>query len=408
MGLSCLIQARQLSQPDTFVAPSWAAPITKESLAPYRLPNMDLPHENYWYLELGGDRDSINDTEMLRKELLEEAMGLWNYIKNDPENVEKNRFWHLDWIGFLPGKRESRRYVGDYTINQNDVINQTAFDDIVAYGGWSMDTHHPSGMRTKEKPTIYHAAPSPYGIPYRCLYSVNVPNLMFAGRNISCTHMAFSSCRVMATCAIMGQAIGTAAALCLEKEISPRELSLIPEGIEELKQTLMKDDCYLPGQRRMLSSVMEGAEISGVNHSDLLINGIDRPIDDVDNGCYVNLGEPVTLNFPERRSVHQLRLVFDSNLDRVMPYDEERTLKRSSLCNRPLNCPDVKVPETLIREFRVDILDESGLWKTVCLEKESHQRLVYVPINTVTNAVRFIPLSTWGTDKCHLFALEAE
>ena len=139
----------------------------------------DLPHRghdilktNYWWIELGGEQDSIHDTEELRDELLKIAFGVWDHIKNHGDHGADN--WALDWVGFLPGKRESRRYVGDHVLTQNDVRAEGRFDDLVAYGGWTMDDHHPGGMHWPGKPTIFHPAPSPFGIPYRCLYSRNV------------------------------------------------------------------------------------------------------------------------------------------------------------------------------------------------------------------------------------------
>ena len=200
MGMSCMIQARQETHPSTFIPPKWAHKYTRADL-PYRLPDMDNPMENFWYLELGGEYDAIADTEWLRDELLRMAYGIWDFVKNDPELKEKNANWRLDWVGILPGKRESRRYVGDHILTQHDVRAGGRFDDLVAYGGWSMDDHHPGGFRSPEQPTIFHPAPSPYGIPYRCLYAADIDNLFCAGRNISVTHTAMSSTRVMATCA---------------------------------------------------------------------------------------------------------------------------------------------------------------------------------------------------------------
>ena len=109
MGLSCLLQARYDPKPSEFIPPKWAYHYTKEDL-PYRLPDLTSVGENFWFLEIGGDKNSIDDTEELRDDLLRIGYGIWDYCKNAPENKEKNANWKLDWIGFLPGKRESRRY----------------------------------------------------------------------------------------------------------------------------------------------------------------------------------------------------------------------------------------------------------------------------------------------------------
>ena len=159
-----------------------------------------------------------------RDELLKIAYGLWDYVKNAPENKAKNANWRLDWVGILPGKRESRRYLGDVIMTQNDVSAGGHFRDIVAYGGWQMDDHDPRGFYSKGHPNVNYPAPCPYGIPYRSLYSRNVSNLLFAGRNISVTHWALSSTRAMGTCAIVGQAVGTAAYLATFPEEATEKL----------------------------------------------------------------------------------------------------------------------------------------------------------------------------------------
>ena len=118
------------------------------------------------------------------------------HIKTHGDHGAEN--WILDWVGFLPGKRESRRYVGDHILTQSDVNAEGRFDDVVAYGGWPFDDHHPAGIRHPGFPNEAIPAPSPFGIPYRALYSRNIENLLFAGRNISTTHVAMSTTRVMA------------------------------------------------------------------------------------------------------------------------------------------------------------------------------------------------------------------
>ncbi len=151
MGMSCLIQARETDKPQIFIPPNWAYKYLSDDDLPYR--NHDVRTSNFWWIELGGEQDTIHDTEEIRDELLKVAFGVWDHIKNYGDHGAEN--WALDWVGFLPGKRESRRYIGDYIITQHDVRSEGRFDDIVAYGGWSMDDHHPGGMRWKGQPTIF-------------------------------------------------------------------------------------------------------------------------------------------------------------------------------------------------------------------------------------------------------------
>ena len=206
MGNSILIQLRRTDRHIPFRAPEWAYHYTEETL-PKR--NFEPEGNNFWWMEFGGVMDTVGDADAIRDELYKIAYGCWEYIKNHPDG--RGRKWELDWIGSLPGKRENIRYVGDHVLCQKEVEAEGKFDDAVAYGGWTMDDHHPEAIYYPGAPTIFHPAPSPFGIPYRSLYSVNIDNLFFAGRNISTTHMALSSTRVMATTSMLGQAVGTAA-----------------------------------------------------------------------------------------------------------------------------------------------------------------------------------------------------
>jgi hypothetical protein len=137
----------------------------------------------------------------------------------------------------VPGKRESRRIVGDHVLTQADLLGGGDFPDAVAIGGWPMDDHPPGGFdSTDASPGRQVATRDVYGIPLRSLYSRNVPNLLMAGRNISATHVAFTSTRVMGTCSAMGQAAGTAAALCVRHGLDPRDLAQDPARLAELRQ----------------------------------------------------------------------------------------------------------------------------------------------------------------------------
>ena len=404
MGMSCMLQARQETHPSTFIPPKWAHKYTRADL-PHRLPDMDNPRETCWYLELGGEYDAIADTEWLRDELLRMAYGIWDFVKNDPELREKNANWRLDWVGILPGKRESRRYVGDHILTQHDVRAGGHFDDLVAYGGWSMDDHHPGGFRSSEQPTIYHPAPSPYGIPYRCLYSVNIDNLFCAGRNISVTHTAMSSTRVMATCATLGQAVGTAAAIAALYGLTPR--GVYEQRIAELQQTLMDDDCYLPFRRRAIPALTRNAALACDSpDAENLRNGLDRALDGTYNGVAVPLGSAVAYTFPAPEHVSRVRVVLDSDLNRDTLPECERRRERNMLHNRPLDWPDAYVPTTLLRAFRIEGVRPDGTAETLYESQVNHRRLISVPVDGVYAAVRLVPLATWGDPLARIFSFD--
>ncbi|MBQ6019805.1 MAG: FAD-dependent oxidoreductase, partial [Clostridia bacterium] len=404
MGMSCMLQAREDTRPSAFTPPPWAYRYTKEDL-PHRVPDMSDVNENFWYLELGGEDDAIADAEKTRDELLRVVYGVWDFVKNAPENREKNKFWRLDWVGILPGKRESRRCVGDYILTQNDVRSGGKFDDTVAYGGWPMDDHDPAGFRSEGAPTVFHPAPSPYGIPYRCLYSVNVENLMFAGRNISVTHTAMSSSRVMATCALLGQAVGTAAAIAVKYGETPR--GVYRKHLRELQDALSEDDCYLPGYRRALPALtMQAKLVCPSPDAENLRSGVDRPLGGGSNRVLIPKGGAAEYRFGEVRYVSRVRLVFDSDLDRETLPEPERSRNRNMLHNRPLGWPDARVPATMTRAFRLEGVREDGKTETLADERNNYLRLRVFPIRGEYRAVRLTTMETWGAEACGVFAFE--
>src|SRR5690606_23916905 len=150
-----------------------------------------------WWAEWGGQLDTIKDNDDIRHELYRITLGLWDYIKNSGDYPEAAN-WALDWVGAIPGKRESRRFYGPHVLTQQDLLAGRVFPDQVAWAGWPFDIHVPVGIdAVGEKPNIAPRLPHLYSIPLRSLFSRNVGNLVFAGRNISATHVAFGSTRVM-------------------------------------------------------------------------------------------------------------------------------------------------------------------------------------------------------------------
>lgn len=402
MGHSCLIQARETDRKNVYIPPSWARKFTKEDL-PYRLPDLNNLRENYWYMELGGEQDTIHDTEEIRDELIKVAYGIWDFIKNSGEYDADN--WELDFVGFLPGKRESRRYVGDHLLNQNDIRNNVEFDDVVAYGGWTMDDHNPAGINTRELPTIFHPAPSPFSIPYRSLYSVNIENLWFAGRNISTTHTALSATRVMATCAICGQAVGTAAAVAKQHKTTPR--GVYKDYIKELQKILMEDDCWLPTKRYEHSPITKNATItsSGQNVQNLL-NGFDRSYGDEENFWSGKTGDTILFTFDDEKMINDIRFVFNSDLNRETIGSEPSIQSKMTVCNIRLDSKTVNVPKTLVKNMSVELLDKGGNAFKAYEIKDNHQRLVKLKIDEKAYGVCFTLLETNGNENAEIYSID--
>ncbi len=393
MGMSCLLQVRETDEPHDYTPPPWARRFTDDSAFRFRSPQLE-PLQNFWWIEFGGDGDALHDTEKLREELLAVAFGAWDYLKNHPDNAGKYRNWALEWVGFLPGKRESNRCVGDYLLNQNDVRAGGHFPDIIAYGGWPMDDHCPGGFRTPEvEPTIFHPAPSPFGIPYRCVYSVNIENLFFAGRNISVTHTAMSSCRVMATCALLGQAVGTAAALAVRYRCAPRAVG--QQHIGELQQLLMRDDCFLPGLRYTPPVLTrEAALCANCGDPSGLRGGLNRAFDGVDEAWRAAPGAMAEYRWETPRPLAGCRLVFDSDLNRQ---------EKNIVAVRFLDTPRVALPETLVRRFRLEYEDAAGNWREIGTF-DNEQRLRKLTFEVIAAALRLTILETGSGREERIFA----
>jgi hypothetical protein len=399
MGMSCLIQTRETDSLKPFIPPEWAKVYETDEELNNR--NHTIGCDNFWWIELGGDNDSIHDTEEIKDELLSCAFGIWDHMKNRGDHGADN--WQLEWIGFLPGKRESRRYIGDHILNQNDVRAEGRFDDLVAYGGWSMDDHHPAGLKHNGEPTIFHEAPSPYGFPYRSLYSVNIENLMFAGRNISATHAALSSTRVMATCGVIGQAVGTAAAIATRTGLSPREVG--EQHITRLQQQLMADDCYLPWNKRILSDLTREAELTASNGADAepLRDGIGRTVNGQPHHWAACAGDFAEYRWAEPQPVQEIQITFDSDLSRGT---FGKTSAANMPCLYPLDFPEQAPPETLVKAFRIEALDDQGQWVCVLEETGHYQRLFRKTVDLHTTTLRLRIDATWGNEVAKVYEWE--
>jgi hypothetical protein len=246
LGHTIYFYAKDTGKPVEYVAPEFAL---KADEIPKVIPRFEeitaKSHgTSLWWLEYGGRLDTIHDTEAIKWELWKVTYGVWDYLKNSgkfPEMANKT----LEWVGAIPGKRESRRFEGDYMISQSDVIGQKRHPDAVAFGGWAVDLHPADGVYSEHAGCVQFHSKGVYQIPYRCMYSRNIRNLFTAGRVISASHIAFGSTRVMMTTAHSAQAVGMAAAICHENHTLPRDL-LEDASMQALQTRLLRTGQYLP------------------------------------------------------------------------------------------------------------------------------------------------------------------
>lgn len=244
LGHSIFFYSRDTGKPVKYIPPSYALDdITK--IPRYRNFTKDGNGCQLWWLEYGGRLDTIYDSEKIKWELWKIVYGVWNHIKNSGDFPGAETMT-LEWVGLIPGKRESRRFVGDYMLIQQDIVEQRQHYDAVSYGGWAIDLHPSDGVYSNKPSCDQWHSKGLYQIPYRCMYSKNIHNLFLAGRIISTSHVANGSTRVMMTCAHNAQAVGVAAAICTSNRLMPQDLS-DPECITQLQQQLLKRGQYIPG-----------------------------------------------------------------------------------------------------------------------------------------------------------------
>ena len=422
MGNSILLQLRKTDEHHPFKAPDWAYHFTDDDFN-YDTPKSTIPNQkfnykiiwrahdnNFWWVESSGVRfDTIFDANEIQFELKKIGYGIWEYMKNHPDGRCKD--YELVWTGSIPGKRESTRYVAPYTLTQQDILSGGHFEDAVAYGGWTLDDHNPNGFENKGLASIEYIINQGYGIPYDCLYSVNVPNLMFAGRDISTSHMAFSATRVMATCALMGQAVGTAADMIIDKGTTPAGLR--KDYIKELQAILEDDDCMLPYRWRQVNELTKSAKTLAENEP--MRNGIDREWNGEDNGVYAAVGATnLTYTWEKPITASEVRLIFDSDFK----VRGKRMRKLEETTER------IPMPSEMAREFHIQVRvpaankkqakeyaanPAAGEWKTVATVKDNFRRLVKLPFDAVeTDGVRIVVDQTWGADKAHIFAFDVK
>lgn len=408
MGMSCLLQAREVDHNVDFIPPIWAnryysdsdmgAVFTDEKIRGSRCDTIGTNGCNLWWMEIGSKTDGISDTGDNIFKLMQIAYGVWDHIKNGEKHCSDN--WELEWVGVLPGKRESRRYIGDYVLRESDVLTGGHFDDTVAYGGWPLDAHDTRGMEEKNPVSLNLALDGVYGIPLRSLFSNKIKNLLFAGRNISASHIAMSSTRVLGTCALLGQAVGTAVSVFNKYNVYPKEGL---KYVSEIQDDLMFDGVFLPGKKRRISDLSLNAKLNiSKEDRDILFNGVERPrYDGKINYIEIPVGKSISFDFGKEEQVSMLRLQFDLDYSRksISP-----NLKMQRFAMRMFKGKDfvpVKTANTIVKDFEV-YADGTLIYKI----SNNYNSFVKVPLNISARKIEVKFNETYGYEKVRLFGCD--
>lgn len=298
-GSSILFFTEEKDYKVDFIPPSFAysiEEIDKLINNDGRIVNEKTNGLDFWWVEYGGDTNMFKNINDVSLELKKLAYGIFNYIKNsglyDADNLD------LVWIGNIPGKRESRRFKTDTIITYNDIKDKRLFDDVAFYGGWFLDFHPEGGIYSTEQSCIQIPV-GIYPIPLSSLYSSNVKNLLLCGRIIGTTHSSFASTRIMDTCALSGQAAGTAAAFLAKSDKKTSDLKSDYNFVQE-----KIEDVLLIGKEKKRKSVNLNIEVSST------INCVPG----VENGELKPEGQDVFITLPSC-IINDFAVVIDSKED---------------------------------------------------------------------------------------------
>lgn len=420
LGSTILFTARKHDRPMPFVAPKWARKFTEHDLRKRSHANGGVDgglSYGYWWCEWGGTLDTIKDNETIRDELLSIVLGIWDHVKNDGDHGATN--WALEWFGFLPGKRESRRFLGQHLLTEQDVLESRPHDDAIAYGGWPIDTHPPEGVDAiDEYACKQHHVPYLFDIPLRACVSRNVPNLMFAGRNISATHIAFASTRVMATCAVVGQGVGTAAAHAITRNVSPADLASDGDAIQDIQRQLLRDDAFLIGRLNRdeqdlartasvsaSSETLEGPAANILSGQTRAVHGPNgAPPESAHPGTHRWMSDPAAglpawleLSWDRPIMPHEIRLVFDTGMHRILTQTHCDAYAERMQWGQPQH-------ET-VRDYTVEGRLDRNAWQPLVKVNDNHQRLRVHRLADAPpiNALRITVHATNGIDHARVF-----
>ena len=406
-------QAIDMGEPVEFKAEPWFYDMRKNDGSYEKRPRFaDRYRAGTWWTENHGRNDDLWDPEWARDDLILVSLSFYEWIKNVSTHAEKAANYKLTYIPVTNAKRETRRLVGDIIVTEHDIVNRKVFPDRVGYFVWKLDVHHPLGIFSEESPYDFETNISPASIPLRSMYSKDVPNMFMAGRNTSVTHVALGSSRVQGTTGMMGQAIGTAAAMCVKNKTTPRELC--KSHMPELQQQLLKDDVTIlhlrnedPKDLARKAKVSASSSQSDKDGPQNAINGLTRPLDDdmemwigkVPNNMWISdptkaMPQWLMVDFGEKKKLNSVYLTFDTNLNakRYVSWefkDEER------------------MPPECARNYRVEYHDGND-WVKVAEAKNNYmRRRIHKFASVEASKLRVVVDKTNGDPSARIFEIRA-
>lgn len=382
MGHTLYFEIEDVGHPVKFVRPKFAHDVAKMDF----MKDIENPKKmrmlrvtgKMWTLEYGGQVNTIADNEHIHLELRKLVYGLWDYIKNSGKYPQAENFV-IKRVYSIAGSRESRRILGDYILTETDLDAARHFPDSVLAGGWPMDLHAPKGIYDDLPASAFIPVAMLYDIPYRCLYSRNISNLFMAGRNISTTHIALSSTRVIGTCGAMGQAVGTAAWLCKKYGLLPR--GVYENAISELQQILLDEDQLIIGHKETGDAALEAAFTASADST--------QPYENVAQELRCPLDYCMGLTLPlkaGRLDSLQLRIANTAGRDELL---EIRVLKGSR--------PEAYVSDCHVKTLRLPVPAGFDGWLEIPVaeaaggDSKLHLVLLENPALTVFGSERMLP-----------------
>lgn len=401
---SVIYTSKDCGKPTPFTPPSWAKKIAAEDLK-FRDPRASGFGMGYAFISHGGMADTLRDTEVLRFELLSIILGVWDYIKNSGKFPETANL-ALDSVGMIPAKRDTYRVLGEHIFTVHDIKGKwREMPDQIAAAGWALEDQTSKGFYAErhKKPAIFAGKIDYYNIPFGSLVAKDFPNLLMAGRDISCSHMAFSSTRIMNTCATTGQVSGTAAALCAAEGISPKDILKSPEKFSAFQQRMLRDGVIIAGVKN--SDPLDLARSAKISASSCAASA--KPENVVSGMFYDALGScenrwiapiidkpALKLEWDSPREISKIILNLDTGCRMLTITRQPNFFKRLALGAQP-EC---------LRDYRIVATLADGSKKTLAEVKGNYQKRAEHDFEKVAaKSVELECLATNGSDTASVF-----